>query len=255
MLDLRTRLLRGYGAALGVIATGWAFAHYALRLPPYLLPAPHSVIGTLFEKRSQLLLHASVTAAEAFLGLLLATAIGLTTGVVLFRFRRAARIAMPVFIGTQAIPIIATAPIFMLWFGPGLLSKILLGTVLCYFPILVATLKGLGQYSGEIVESMRVQGASANEIFFHATLPGSVPTIMNGVRTSAAMALMGAIVAEYAGASRGLGYLIIQSTYRTDTVTLFAALAVSVFCSAILISLIELIEHTFLRPFIPSKPA
>lgn len=253
MPDFGAKILRGYAIAILAIAVAWSIAYYALRLPAYLLPAPHKVLEALIERRNEVLAHASITAAEAFIGLLAAIAFGLTTGIVLFRFQVAARITMPILVATQAVPIIATAPIFMLWFGSGLLSKIILGAVLCYFPILVATLKGLGQYSGEAVESMRVQGASQSEIFWMATLPGSVPAIMNGIRTAAAMALMGAIVAEYAGASRGLGYLIIQSSYRTDTIMLFSALVVSVFCSMILISIVEIFEQVFLRPFIQTS--
>lgn len=233
-----------------LIACGlWIGAKTIFRLPEYLLPSPLSVAKILFEKRTELLSHALVTASEAFLGLLVSVVFGFISGVLLFHFRSASRFALPIFTGSQAIPIIATAPLFMLWFGPGLLSKVLLASVLCYFPILLVTIKGLGQYSDTVVDVMRVQGASALEIFKAATLPGSVPSIMNGVRTSAAMAFMGAIVAEYAGAPKGLGYVIIQASYRTDTSLLFASLTIAFVFSLVLISIVEACDDAFLSRY------
>ena len=253
MITPSYRTIRSYFLSALTAVALWCGIKYGLALPNYMLPSPAEVTAVLIQKQHVLFHHAIITATEAILGLSLAVLVGFGSGVALFNFQSLSRIVFPIFSGSQAIPIIATAPLFMLWFGPGLMSKILLAAVLCYFPILIVTLKGLGQYTGSIIDVMRVQGASTREIFMLAILPGSVPSIMNGVRTSAAMAFMGAIVAEYSGASEGLGYLIIQATYRTDTPLLFAALVLAIVFSIGLIGLVELCDRAFLRKYTQQK--
>ncbi|MGH8497548.1 MAG: ABC transporter permease, partial [Methylococcales bacterium] len=129
---------------------------------------------------------------------------------------------LPYFIASQAVPIVAVAPLFILWLGNGITSKVGMAALICFFPVTVNSSRGLRSVSQEHVDLFRINAASAAQIFWKLRLPASLGYVMTGLRVSAALAMIGAIVAEYAGANQGIGYVIMQATYRLDTPLLFA---------------------------------
>jgi len=134
---------------------------------------------------------------------------------------------LPYAIATQAVPIVATAPLLILWLGAGMASKVAMAMLICFFPMVVSSTRGLRAVSGEQLALMTVFGATRWQTFWKLRLPTSLAYVLSGMRVSAALAMIGAIVAEYAGADRGLRYVIMQSTYRLDTPLLFAGILVS----------------------------
>lgn len=219
------------------------------RIPPYLFPAPSVVGRELLRSRAYFAQHAKATAFEALCGLALAVIIGFVSGVALAEWRRIRESFLPLLVASQAVPIIAVAPIVVLWFGNGYGSKIAMAALLCYFPLTVNSMRGMSAPSSMEIDVFRMYAATRWQMFAKLRLPASVPFVFGGLRVSAALATIGAIVAEYAGADRGLGYVITQSTYRLDTPQLFAAVLCSAFIGCMFYGVIVIFERVFLRRF------
>lgn len=201
----------------------WQLTVEIFDVKPYLLPSPFQVFQEVLSSKYYLH-HCAITLIEASAGLFLAVVMGFLLGALMSFSSISKNIILPYAIASQAVPIIAVAPLLILWFGSGSLSKIAMAGLLCFFPMLVSTYRGLSDVSSQQMLLMKVYAASQWQIFTKLKLPASVPHLLTGMRTSAALAVIGAIVAEYAGADAGLGYVIMQSTYRLETLTLFAGI-------------------------------
>jgi NitT/TauT family transport system permease protein len=228
---------------------GWEALCRLLHLPEYLVPAPSNLAARLWSDAGYLLGHVATTFAEAVLGLALAAAVGFSFGVLFAHSRVAERAILPYFVAYQAVPIIAVAPLFILWFGNGLGSKVAMAGVLCFFPITVSTSRGLASVSSDQLDLFRIHAATRWQIFAHLRLPTSVPYLMTGIRVSTSLAMIGAIVAEYAGADRGIGYVIMQSSYRLDTPLLFCAIGFAALGGVLLYGAVRTVESVFLDRF------
>jgi NitT/TauT family transport system permease protein len=214
-------------AIVGILV--WEFGAKVLRIPEYLLPAPSRVAMALSQHASYLLYHGIATLAEASLGFVVALVAGMLSGVLFALFRPLERALLPLAVASQAIPIVAVAPILIVWLGNGMGSKVVMASLLCFFPMLINSTRGLQSVTADQLALFVSLGASRKDVLLKLQLPASVSFIVAGMRISGALAMIGAIVAEYAGAERGLGYVLIQATYRLDTSLLFAA----VLCSAV----------------------
>jgi NitT/TauT family transport system permease protein len=167
-----------------------------------------------------------VTIEEACLGLVLGAALGISLGFLLARRPVAARVADPYITMLNAIPRVVLAPLFLLWFGLGLWSKVALAVTLVFFVMFFSTYQGVRDADPIVIDNVRMLGASERQLARHVLLPSALTWIFASLQTSLGFAMVGAVVGEYLGAARGLGYLISQAEGTFDTTGVFAGMAV-----------------------------
>ena len=190
--------------------------------------------------------HGAITFLEAFLGFALALVIGFALGTSFAVFSVLERALLPYAIASQAVPIVAVAPLLILWLGAGLSSKVAMAALICFFPMVVNSTKGLRSVGDQQIALMHIYNATRWQIFWKLRFPASLAYVLSGMKISAALAMIGAIVAEYAGADEGLGYVIMQATYRLDTVQLFAGIFYSALGGWVLFLIVLAVERRFL---------
>jgi len=211
-------------------------------IPAYILPAPTRVIRAMVEQREILLSHGMITVVESLTGFIVAILLALVLGGAIYPFKRVKEILYPFLLISQTIPLIAIAPIILIWMGFGVFPKIVIVVLICTFPILISFLEGLDQVDRELIDLMRVMRADKKTIFLKGVLPGSLPNFFAGLKISATYAVMGAVIGEWLGAERGLGIYMTRaiSSFKTDN--LFGAIIVVVALSISLFKTVEGIE-------------
>lgn len=209
---------------LTILVILWDLSVRLFSLPPYLVPSPHDVATEFVSTPTRFVLDASWTLAEAFIGFSLALVLGLFGGCILFRFSHVREVLLPWASALQAIPIVALAPLFVVWLGSGIASKILMSAVISFFPILTSVLVGFSEVHQDRALLFRVYRTGYVRTIRHLLFPSAFPTIVMGMKISGGLATVGAIVAEMTGADRGLGYLLLNATYRLETPRLFVAI-------------------------------
>jgi ABC-type nitrate/sulfonate/bicarbonate transport system permease component len=212
-------------------------------LPKWLLPSPLDIAAALVTSAPLLAFHAARTLEEALIGLLFAFALGVGTAIVMDRSEFARRAFYPILVTSQTIPIVAIAPLLVIWFGYDLLPKVLVVGLVCFFPMVVATFDGLGAVDPEAVRLVRSMGATGWQLFWRVRWPGALPSVFSGVRISVTYGVVGAIVGEFVGASRGLGYYLQHSADQLLTERVFAGIVVSAVLSVALFLVVGLIER------------
>jgi len=197
----------GVGALLVVV---WQLIVIVGDYPRFILPGPLDVFDRFRGARYQqmLLTNLVTTLIEVLLGLALGVGTALVTGFVLARSRLAEKLLSPYIVAAQATPILALAPLIVLWFGSGLLSKVLICALICYFPMVVATTVGLRSIDAGLVELGRSLRATHRQLLVTIEIPAALPTILGGLKIATTLAVVGAVVAEWAGGDSGLGVLI-----------------------------------------------
>jgi ABC-type nitrate/sulfonate/bicarbonate transport system permease component len=226
-MNVRPNIL--IGAAVGCIAAVciafgvWEACIHLFKVPEFVLPPPSRVAEVFRQSGGYLIHHSAVTLLEAAVGLLVAICVGLVSGALIGTSLTLRRALTPPLVALQAVPIVALAPLLVLWFGVDLTSKIAVVALLGYFPIAINFARGLNSVSSEQRELFQVFGASWWQTFTLLRLPASASYVLTGVRVAAASAMLGAIVGEYMGANVGIGYVITQANYRVETPLLFAA--------------------------------
>lgn len=219
---------------LAVILGVWEALVRALDVPPWLLPAPTD-IAARFVKATNLLYHTGLTVLEALAGFAASALIGITLSALIVHSRFLERGVFPYIIVSNAIPIIAVIPLLTIWFGYGIAPKIMIASIITFFPIVTNTTRGLKAADRRILDFMHSINATRREVFFKVQLPSALPYIFAGFKIAASLSLVGAVVAEFYGSDRGLGYLVITSAtqLRTDllfvSIIVLAALGVSLF--------------------------
>ncbi|AEG58429.1 ABC transporter permease [Desulforamulus ruminis] len=209
----------------------------------WLLPAPSQVLQTLWQSRALLAEHTGQTLLEAGAGLLLAVAAALLLAW-LMDFSAALRRALyPLLVVSQTIPIISIAPLFIIWFGYEMLPKVIVVALVCFFPVVVSVVEAMAGVDREMINLMRVMGARRGQIFTKVKLPAALPSFFSGLKISAAYSIMGAVIGEWLGASKGLGVYMTRATrsYQTDGV-LAAVVIISVLSLGVFV-LIELLAR------------
>jgi NitT/TauT family transport system permease protein len=195
-------------AVLFVVA--WRLVVVIGNYPTFILPPPETVAARFAQAwiDGTMTPHALATLSEIALGLLVGATSGIFVGYLLARFSLAERLLSPYLVAAQATPILALAPLLVLWLGTGLAAKVVICGLICFFPVAVATMVGIRAVDGRLLELGRSLRATRWQIVRYLELPGALPQILGGLRVGATLAVIGAIVAEWAGADRGLGYLI-----------------------------------------------
>jgi ABC-type nitrate/sulfonate/bicarbonate transport system permease component len=235
-------LLAGLLAAWQLAASTGAIAE-ALNLESFLVPSPSEVASALWENRGLIAENAWVTLGEIGLGLGIALLAGVGFAVVLHLSPLLRRASYPLLIASQAIPILVIAPILVVWFGYGSAPKLIIVALICFFPITVNTLAGLRAADPEAIKLMRTLYATRRQILLRVEGPGALPDFLSGARIAAAIAPIGAIFAEWAGSSSGLGHLILQDGAQLETARQFAAVVVLSAIALILFGLVAVAER------------
>jgi NitT/TauT family transport system permease protein len=215
--------------ALFVLTMGvWELAVRLAEVPKFLVPPPSDVFAGLWRGLSSglYLRHAGVTLTATLTGFVIGTSLGLVLGTLIATYRAADYFIYPYIVMFQSMPKVALAPIFALWFGLGIQSKILSAAIICFFPLMVNTIAGLRSADEDRVNLMRSLGATQWQIFRHLRLPGALPFIMAGLELAVVLSLIGTIVAEFVGAQAGLGTLIQAMNFNMDVAGQFSVLLV-----------------------------
>lgn len=239
-------LLASTGPALisvGALVLAWESYATFSGISPTTLPAPSRVLSQVFEHRGALLQNTIPTLSATLLGFACSLATAFIFSVLIDFSRPLRRALVPLFVISQTLPLVAIAPLIVLWFGFGLVPKIMLVALVTFFPILVALTQGYGATDRDIEALLASMGASRTTIFRLARLPSALPYFFAGVRISITYAVVGAIFAEYAGAAKGLGIYILnaKNNFRPDLV--LAAVFVSATLTLLLFGTTVLIQH------------
>ncbi len=242
---VRTALARYAPPAALVLAVLvlWQIATVIWQIQPWLLPAPAAIARAGWEARAILAPHIWQTAQETLWGFAVALAVGLTLGVIIDRSTLARDALYPILVVSQTIPTIAIAPLLVIWFGYGIWPKIIVVGLICFFPIVVSTADGLRAADPEMVALLRTMGASRRDQFTKVRLPAALPAVFSGIKIAITYSVVGAILGEWVGASRGLGVFMLRATnsFRTDWV--FASIAITAALSIALFTVVAAIER------------
>lgn len=211
--------------ALGLIAA-WEALVWLTGLPPFILPPPSRVAVVLVQRFDLLVEQAAWTASEMLLGLALGLVLGATLAVIFAASAAWRRWALPLVIVSQAIPVIAIAPLLVLWLGYGMASKVAMAALVIFFPVVSSLYDGLRRTDPGWLELARTMNAPPRAVLLQIRLPAALPAFASGVRIAAAVAPIGAVIGEWVGASAGLGFLMTQSLARGQTPLAFAALTI-----------------------------
>ncbi|MGQ3300637.1 ABC transporter permease [Reyranella sp.] len=217
--------MRPLVTALGLIAA-WEALVWLTGLPPYILPPPSRVAVVLIQRLDLLVEQAAWTGGEMVLGLALGLALGAALAVVFAASAAWRRWALPLVIVSQAIPVIAIAPLLVLWLGYGMASKVAMAALIIFFPVVSSLYDGLRRTDPGWLELARTMDAPPRAILLQIRLPAALPAFASGMRIAAAVAPIGAVIGEWVGASAGLGFLMTQSLARGQTPLAFAALTI-----------------------------
>jgi NitT/TauT family transport system permease protein/putative hydroxymethylpyrimidine transport system permease protein len=212
-------------------------------LDPLLLPAPTEVAQSLWDDRALLWSNLLVTAQEVARGLLVALALSLVIAVAVYVSDWLRRAVMPLVVASQAVPFVLLAPLLAAWFGYELLPKLVIVALVCFFPIVVTTLDGLNSVDPQLGKLLRTFGASRWASLRFVDAPTALPAMLSGAKIAVAVAVIGAIFAEYAGSTAGLGHLLMQSIPNLETPRAYAAAVVMAFFSLALFGALALAER------------
>jgi len=218
-----------------------------LGLEDFLVPAPAEIAEVLWQDRSLIAENARVTLVEVVLGFLIAVALGLATATALHLSDLLRRASYPLVVASQTIPIIVVAPILVVWFGYGIGPKLAVVALICFFPITVNTLDGLQSVDRDRVRMMRTLYASRAQVFTRVEAPTALPYAFSGAKIAVAVAVIGAVFGEWAGADRGLGYLMLQDNAQLETARMFASVFVLSAIAISLFALVSLLERRLVR--------
>ncbi|WP_188515837.1 ABC transporter permease [Alsobacter metallidurans] len=233
-------------AGLGLVGL-WEAAVRLFAVPPYILPAPSRIAETLALRWRVIGAEALVTLGEILCGFAAGALLGLAVAVAMARWRLLERALGPVLVVSQALPVFAIAPLLVVWFGFGLASKVVMATLIIFFPVAANALDGLRRTDPNLIELARLYGATPRQTLLLIRTPAAMPAVATGLRIAAAAAPIGAVVGEWVGSSAGLGLLILHANARSQTDMVFAALVVLAALSITLWALVDRIARGLVR--------
>lgn len=223
----RAQYALGLVSLLAGLLAWWLVAHFA-GLPAFVLPSPGAVwrrfVAALID--GSLAFHTSGTLTEILLGLVLGVGLATVIGYAVAKSRVLERMLSPYLVASQAIPLVAIAPLLVIWFGPGMFSKILICAMIVFFPVLVNTVVGVRAVPPALHDLMHSLHASSGQILMKLEIPAALPVFLGGLRIGATLSVIGAVVGELVGADRGLGFLINVGRGQYDTALVFVAVFV-----------------------------
>jgi NitT/TauT family transport system permease protein len=221
----------------------WEILVRALEVPRFILPAPSEILTTLGSSRYDWIGNSWVTGLEVVGGYLLATVLGVATALLFSWSRVLVTVLFPLLITLNMVPKVALGPLVIVWFSYGILTNILITFSLCYFPILLTTVRGLREVEPDLLDLVRSLRGSRWQMFLYIQLPGALPYIFSGMKVAAILAVAGAVVGEFIASDRGLGYLMIQVQASLDTPAMFMAVTLITLIGIALYVAVLLLEH------------
>jgi NitT/TauT family transport system permease protein len=227
----------------------WQLATWFGGFPSFILPSPADV-GVRFVQAimdGSLLRNTAVTLLEVLIGLALGVSVATVLGYFLARSLHLERLLSPYIVASQSIPIVAIAPLLVIWFGPGLSSKVLVCALIVFFPVLVNTVVGVRSVPEDLRDLMRSLQATRWQTLKSLELPAALPVFLGGLRIGATLSVIGAVVGEFVGAKSGLGFLVNVGRGVYDTALVFVAVFTLIIMAMILYGLVSLLEKRLLR--------
>jgi len=247
-LGIISRVSLGVAALLAFLAL-WQGIIWLGDYPPFILPSPGAVayrLGDLLADGS-LWRHAGVTLREVLGGLTLGTLVATFLGYLLAHSPLAERMLVPYIVASQSVPVVAVAPLLVIWFGTGLLSKVLVCALIVFFPILVNTVVGVRSVGRDLRDLMRGLRASRWQTIWLLEIPAALPVLLGGLKVGATLAVIGAVVGEFVASDRGLGYLLKQGQQLYDTALVFVGIGALVVMAQALYGAVALLERAVVR--------
>ena len=228
---------------LVLLVAGWDLAIRLFHIPAYQVPAPYEVLVTLREEWPNLLAQAWPTTLATLCGFALSAAFGIPAAMLIAGSKTVEDYVYPLLVFSQSVPKIAIAPLFVVWFGFGLLPKVLSAFLLGFFPVVVASVQGFKSVDPDMFDLVRALQANRWQIFRIVSLPHALPSIFAGLKVSITLAVVGAVVGEFVGANSGIGFVLQRSIGIFELPMMFAALLVLALIGVVLFWLIDLIER------------
>jgi NitT/TauT family transport system permease protein len=228
-------------AVFVVVVLFWQYAVGPLGVEEYILPVPTQIVDSLWQQLGDELFwgHLWVTTKEALLGFAIGVSAALVLGALISQIKLVESTLMPYIVAFQTVPKVALAPLFVVWFGFGQTSKVVMAAVISFFPMLVNVIEGLRAADADRIEMLTAFGANRMQVFRMVRLPSALPFIFAGLDIGIVFAILGAVVGEFIGAKEGLGYLLLQTNYNFDIAGMFAVLVV--------LSLMGMLAHLLIR--------
>lgn len=235
-------------ATLAAMLLAWGLVASLSGLPDFILPRPGQVWSRLLRALADgsLLMHTSVTLSEVLLGLAAGMLFATILGYLIAKSRIFERAISPILVASQAVPIVAVAPLLVIWFGPGVFSKMLICGLIVFFPVLVNTVVGLRAVPRSLYELMASLRASRWQTFRQLEVPAALPVFLGGLRIGATLSVIGGVVGELIGSNSGLGFLISVARGQYDTPLVFVAVLTLVALALSLYGIVILLEKRFL---------
>jgi NitT/TauT family transport system permease protein len=219
------------------VVTAW------LGVPGWLLPSPTAVVLSAYEHQTLLPRHALATIVETLLGLVVSLGVAVPLAILIVWSPFLRRTIYPLILALQSVPKVALAPLFLVWIGYGMPSKVVIVASIAFFPILVDTVTGLALVERDLLDMVRVLRASTFQTFVKIRIPSAMPYFFSGTKVAVTLAVIGAVVGEFVGADEGLGYLIMVSGAQLNTAMVFVVLVILSVMGAVLFELVEVVQR------------
>lgn len=236
-----------------VFLVGWQIVADAGVFPEYALPSPLTVLDTGFTDSGTFLSAAGVTGTEMIIGYVLAVLVGYGLAVLMVHMPRVEQGLYPLLVATQCVPILAIAPLLIMWFGFGLPPKIVPVFLFCFFPIVLTSVAGLKSVERDMLLLMRSLGAGRWQTFRRVLWPAALPSVFTGLKQAAVYSAIGAVTAEWVGSENGLGQIMISGTSFLQTDTVFAAIFYLTAMAFVLFAAVNALERVMLRWYFLTK--
>ncbi len=226
----------------------WELVSRFAGLPAFILPSPAQVAARFWQVLvdGSLALHAAFTLAEVLLGLLAGTSLAVALGYMVAKSRLFERLASPYLVASQAVPVVAIAPLLVIWFGAGMFSKVLICALIVFFPVLVNTVVGVRAVPRPLHDLMGSLRARRSQVLRYLEIPAALPILLGGLRIGATLSVIGAVVGELVGSDRGLGFLVNAARGRYDTALVFVAVLTLIVLALALYVIVALLERKLL---------
>ncbi|MCV9941051.1 ABC transporter permease [Boseaceae bacterium BT-24-1] len=222
-----------------VLLLVWQGAVFLFQPPRYILPSPLDVALAFQRQPGFLFSHSLTTIAEMALGFVLGSAFGALTALAIVALPRLGRLLWPVLLVLQSFPVFVIAPLLVVWFGFGMGSKVIMATIIIFFPVASAFADGLRRTDPELIDATALTSATHWQTLRYVRLPLAMPALLTGLRVAAPLAPLGAVIGEWVGSSAGLGFIMVQANARMQTDTVFAAMTVLAVLSLVLRHLVD----------------
>src|SRR5947209_1125805 len=234
--------LKPVGLVAGRVVV-WGVVIRVCRVPPYQVPAPLEVVRTLWSDWPELLSQAVPTTEATLAGFALSAAFGILAAMLIASSRTVEDYVYPLLVFSQSIPKVAIAPLFVVWFGFGMVPKVISAFLLGFFPVVVSAVQGFKSVEPEMIDLARSMEANRLQIFRMVSLPHAIPAIFAGLKVSITLAVVGAVVGEFVGSNSGIGYVLQRSIGNFELPTMFAALVVLSLIGVILFWILDVLER------------